>query len=371
MRNLVPLHDLCEETRFGASSLIGGGYLQHRGGVMTDDERLRTGLASIGRAIELTHHLGEVEEHPLSADLEALVIQIERESSMVRVRHVNGACAPSPLDGPALSLGGESGAGRIHYHAVPIGPELPPFLELLGSLTGGRDSSTPPSWSKGLDAMDSPAEISVFISSDCPHCPQGVRSSIALCLASDLVSLSIIDVSRHLEATEALGIQSVPTTVIDGELSIVGVVAPSKLARRLQERGSGAYDRHLFRSHVDGGRFEKAAEVFIDRQAAHSLFVEWWRQSTLTERIQLMLVVEATLEMSASAFDFLLPQLTEGLVELADASLRGDTVDMLGRIGNPSSKPIIEALCHDPHPDVAEIAQEVLEEIEEGGRHAD
>jgi hypothetical protein len=163
----------------------------------------------------------------------------------------------------------------------------------------------------------------------------------------------------------------VPTTVIDGALSIVGVVSSGELVQRLLDRGSAAYDGRILRSHIGAGRFNAAAELFVDNPSAQQEFVAWWRVSTLTERIQLMLLVESVLETSPAAFDFLLPQLTQGLVELGDASLRGDTVDLLGRIGHPSSKPVIEALCHDPHPDVAEIAEEVLEELEAGGRHAD
>jgi HEAT repeat protein len=46
-----------------------------------------------------------------------------------------------------------------------------------------------------------------------------------------------------------------------------------------------------------------------------------------------------------------------------DPSRRGDTADLLGRIGHPDARPILEALMSDSNPEVAEAAEEALEEL--------
>ena len=47
-----------------------------------------------------------------------------------------------------------------------------------------------------------------------------------------------------------------------------------------------------------------------------------------------------------------------------DPVLRGDTADLLGRIGHRAARNPLRTLLEDPNPDVAEIASEALEEIE-------
>jgi HEAT repeat protein len=48
-----------------------------------------------------------------------------------------------------------------------------------------------------------------------------------------------------------------------------------------------------------------------------------------------------------------------------DAALRGDTADLLGQIGHADAIEALTALTKDPNPDVAEIAAESLEAIQE------
>ena len=48
-----------------------------------------------------------------------------------------------------------------------------------------------------------------------------------------------------------------------------------------------------------------------------------------------------------------------------DPVLRGDTADLLGRIGHRAATDALRALLDDPNPHVAEIASEALEEIDD------
>jgi HEAT repeat protein len=60
--------------------------------------------------------------------------------------------------------------------------------------------------------------------------------------------------------------------------------------------------------------------------------------------------------------DSLVPDLIPA-TKSEDAALRGDTADLLGQIGHPSTKEALESLLKDPNPDVIEIAEEALESI--------
>jgi HEAT repeat protein len=77
-----------------------------------------------------------------------------------------------------------------------------------------------------------------------------------------------------------------------------------------------------------------------------------------------MMAVEETLEADRSALDGLVSGLLP-ILPSEDAVLRGDTADLLGKIGHRAATDALHALLDDPNPDVAEIASEALEEIDD------
>jgi len=76
----------------------------------------------------------------------------------------------------------------------------------------------------------------------------------------------------------------------------------------------------------------------------------------------LLLAAETLLEEFPSMLDSAVSNLLPAL-ESDDGALRGDTADLLGRIGHLSALPALTALLEDPIEDVAEIAAEAIEEI--------
>ena len=78
--------------------------------------------------------------------------------------------------------------------------------------------------------------------------------------------------------------------------------------------------------------------------------------------------VEEALEADCAALDGLVADLLP-ILRAGDAVLRGDTADLLGKIGHRAATDALSALLEDPNPDVAEIASEALGEIDD--RYAD
>ncbi len=52
------------------------------------------------------------------------------------------------------------------------------------------------------------------------------------------------------------------------------------------------------------------------------------------------------------------------LLSQDDVALRGDTAELLGKIGNPIAIPALKKTAEDPDPDVREAAEEALEALE-------
>ncbi len=262
---------------------------------------------------------------------------------------------------PAFSISCK-GQSNIHYLSLPEGPEAIVFVETLIALSkGAQDFSD--QWAQKLSGIQTPADIWVFMATTCSNCPQAVRFANQLAVVSSQVNTYIIDAQRFEDIAGRHKVMSVPHIVIDEEWSHVGVVPPDDLVEQLLAREEQDYQVKVFASLIENNRIDEAAAQIINGPGA-GLLLENWRTSTTSTRMGFMFAAETALEEDLRCMD----SIVDGLVPVLqneDASLRGDTVDLLGRIGLSSARGAIEALLNDPNPDVAEIAAEVLEEFEE------
>ncbi len=79
------------------------------------------------------------------------------------------------------------------------------------------------------------------------------------------------------------------------------------------------------------------------------------------------LVVEHALDLDREGLDDMVPLLIQGLEGEGplsqDPSRRGDTAALLGLIGHPDARPVLEALSRDLNEEVAEAAADALEDL--------
>jgi thioredoxin-like negative regulator of GroEL len=188
-----------------------------------------------------------------------------------------------------------------------------------------------------------------------------------LALGPGAVVTTVVDASRFPQLAASYGVRSVPLTVLDGGQSFVGVVEAEVILQALAQRDSDDYEGTLFQSLLDSGRHAEAAQRLIGG-TARSWWLEAWRESAMSQRIGLLLVAEEALALEASVLDGLLPELQTLAVQAADPSLRGDTADLLGKIGHPAARPALVQACNDENAEVAEVAREALEELDESTR---
>lgn len=332
-----------------------------------DETRKIDALLSKGtRKLELLYHPSEDNSQSrFSSNLEEIAKTITQRRSNISLLPGDGLGVPIT---PAFTLKGR-GCGEIHYMALPIGLEFPPFLEALTGMT-----EDPPSRGNAIPALETvnrPATLLIFVASGCPHCPNAVREGIRLALAGDKVSVSIVDAQHHPKFAESLRVKAVPFSILDGELSWTGVKTADDIAMHIAARNDESYRLAVFQSCIESGRLDQAARE-LGKPHGVSSFLQTWKTSTTSSRLGLMLTAENVLETTPHQLDEGVMPLA-GLLSVDDAALRGDTADLLGRIGHPHAIPFLEKLLDDPNPDVAEIAEEAIEEIEpneHGAPHA-
>ncbi len=331
---------------------------------MLDTSEIEAALAerSEQNPVELSLHVAA--DHPLNDQLVGLAAQLEEVGGgrVVVRREQEDAELPAR---PALVLH-DAGRPVIRYLAAPEGPEAAPFLEAVCQI--GTETPAAEAWQKQVAELADPIEVIIFIAAACPNCPHTVRAATGLSLLSPAIRTTVIDAQFFPELAKSFGARSVPLTVVDGGLSITGAWRGSELAEKLLARGTPAYEAEVFASLITVGRFADAAQRLVDGSGREA-FAAGWRGSALSERMGLMMAAEAALELEVGALDELLPALVEILgTDGADAALRGDTADLLGKIALPGAVEPLRGLLGDANPDVVEIAEEALEAIAEAGR---
>lgn len=317
-------------------------------------------LSSLEAPLDIIFHAGE-EESPFGSELAKAAAGIEGEAGgVVTVKQGDGT---GLVASPGLTLSSR-GQQNINYLIVPEGLEAPPFLEALLGLSQGVAGPTE-ELARQLKGLERPAELLVFVAPTCPHCPKAAQAANRIAVASPQVTTSVIDVQQFPALAERFKVKSVPLTILDENLFLTGVVQARELAEQILSRGSEEFDAHLFLTLVEEGRVSEAADQIRDgRGLAH--FLSAWKKSTTSLRMGLLLISEEVLDEDRSAMDGIVDELINELGSF-DAAHRGDTADLLGRIGHTSAKEALGDLRGDSNPDVAEIASEALEEIEDRG----
>lgn len=241
--------------------------------------------------------------------------------------------------------------------------DLPLDAEGLKALTDLEDV-----WAVAptLERLNEDTDILLFIAPGCPVCPHQVRAAATVALASDRVTLEIVDVSQDPTLARRYEVRSVPTMVIDDELILTGLTRAATLAERLVERQGPGAETMLFASLVESGRHSAASERLADGHSVEA-FAELWAESTLESRMGLMLVAEEALDRNPDALHDLVPHLVAGLQGqgplAGDEARKGDTADLLGRIGHPDARPALERLTGDANQQVAEAARAALDDM--------
>ena len=323
-----------------------------------DLDRLASELREATRTIDLVVHPADAPS-PLGTRLAALAQRVsELSGGSVRLRRQADSELP---DRPALALG-HGGDERIRYHALPEGPEGPPFVEAVLEMACRRKTpQTTAGLSASLSQLSKPVDLVVFMAAACPHCPEAVRAAVRVTLESPLVHTTVVDVQHFEGWAKRLGILSVPTTILDDALTITAVVPPQTLVERCLSRDGPDYELEVLRSLISAQRIDDAASRMLTAPGAEA-FAAAWAKSTMSMRMGLMMAAEEAIDQDAEALHGVVGTLLSTL-DSEDVALKGDTADLLGQVGHPDAIAPLEALLGHSDPDVAGAAEDALEEI--------
>lgn len=270
---------------------------------------------------------------PRDDDFSKFVEQLQAAAPEITVKAENADTEPAP----ALHIG-----DRIVYQAVPLGPELDPFLQAMTYLqTSGE--ILPRKRKSNLNALRMPVLLKLYIAPHCPYCPVVVQNLIALAAASELVRLTIIDGALFPESVEADKIQSAPTLLLD-TFRFTGNIDPDEITAVMVNRNPADLSADTLRSIIHEGGASEVAGMMLAEDNIFKPFINLLTHEKWPVRLGAMVVMEELIETDKALAKKAVGLICEALKH-SDESVQGDMAYILGEIGDPSVLPLLEELA--------------------------
>lgn len=182
--------------------------------------QLKTLLAKLAAPVEFTCIL---DGGAKSAEMAALVNHIASLSDKLDLRFLapgEDASLDAALDAsllPATAVG----CSRMVFHGVPGGKEITAFASAI--LTAGNAAKALDRFTlKDIAKIIKPMKLQVCVSLGCAHCSQLVANAHRIAWENPNVTAHMIDANLYPALVQALNIQRVPLTVIDGRAQFPG-----------------------------------------------------------------------------------------------------------------------------------------------------
>ncbi|MBI5249254.1 MAG: thioredoxin family protein [Desulfomonile tiedjei] len=308
----------------------------------------------ISSAVTIYVNEGAADDH-FGTNLANIARQISGVS-LNRVKVEFGeALSPFP-DKPCLTLAGEF-SQNIHYFAAPEGHELQPFLEALAWL-GGAQQPRGSDAVRGVKEISSPVDLLILIAAVCPHCPQAVRLGLSMAARQPLIQLSVVDAIEFGDLAARYKVKSTPTTIVNNGLTLVGTINESELVEGLLESEAESSLTRVVDSMIKSGRAEDAGRLICEKNAAGAI-LPLYVSKEFSTRMGALVAIDEALALNARIMDSVVEDLVPLLFQ-EDVALRGDTAELLGKIGDPAAEPALKKAAHDGDADVREAAEEAL-----------
>jgi glutaredoxin-like protein len=134
---------------------------------------------------------------------------------------------------PAIAMYGKE-KRVIRFYGVPSGYEFSTFLSDIADLSRGAPEIQP-EIADGVKRIDFPVHIQVFVTPTCPYCPAAVKVAHDFAMLNNKIKSDAIDVLEFRELGEKYVVMSVPKTVINEKIHLVGAYPPDILLKKILE----------------------------------------------------------------------------------------------------------------------------------------
>jgi len=134
---------------------------------------------------------------------------------------------------PAIVLHGKD-KYNVKFYGIPAGHE---FGALVGSIIDVSTGTAPlpPDIVEDIIAIDKPIKIKVFVTPQCPYCPDMTRLAHQASILNPLISSEMIESLEFQELVAKYEVYGVPKTIINETTTIEGLSSPELFVEKLFE----------------------------------------------------------------------------------------------------------------------------------------
>lgn len=116
----------------------------------------------------------------------------------------------------------------IRFFGLPGGYEINSFIQSIFEVSGLREP-LPAKTAEALKKIDKDVHIQVFISLTCPYCPAAVSAAHRIAIENPKVRADMVDAGTFPQLAVKYNVSSVPKTVINERIEIIGAEPIEKL----------------------------------------------------------------------------------------------------------------------------------------------
>lgn len=319
---------------------------------MSDEEarQVRQWSARVGADIEIRFQRASDSRAPR---FEAFLDQISKLAPRVRV---------------ILEEEGESGlpgivlADNLRLLAIPEGPELQPFLDLLVTrVQTAAEKDSLRAEPRGDPTY--PATIKIYISPGCPHCPRAVSQIGPLAFELPFVDVTVIDGALFPELTARDGIRSAPTVLLDESFRWTGVAPREELLKAIGDRDPSQLSVESLKRMLKEGEADRLAAMILRLGRVFPAFHRLIDHPEWSVRLGAVVVMEELAEMNRDLARLMLEPVWDRIAGL-DRSVKGDVAYLSGLVGSREWISRLKALREqEATEEIQEVVDEALEMI--------
>ncbi|MFN2436317.1 MAG: thioredoxin family protein [Desulfotignum sp.] len=253
---------------------------------------------------------------------------------------------------------------NIGFSALPLDRELTPFLEALAFLAD--PVPLPEDTHTLLKQISRPCHLTLFIATQCPHCPDMVRHLIPLAVHSKNIFINIIDGTLFPEIAQAHRVMSVPCLILETDFRWTGQVNTKEILTQMIEQDPSRLSATTFRQILEQGDADWISSRMIQADTLFKGFMDLLLHPEWSVRLGAMVVVENLAEQAPQLAARLSPVLIQAFADVSDISIQGDILYALGEVGDQKTREWIEKKMPVlTHPDLKDAAQDALSAIED------
>lgn len=177
------------------------------------------------KCIEMASFLKAVAS--LSERIKLMFLEVDEDEKIQEELHAERLPATGIYDADGTYSG-------VCFHGIPGGKEINSFLAAVCNF-GGAGQKPDRRLKKEIEKISSTAQIKIFVSLACHHCPHVVAACQKIAMASPYVSADMYDARLYPDLIEQYQIERVPMTVINDDVVIMGQKTIEEFVEYLQK----------------------------------------------------------------------------------------------------------------------------------------